>query len=413
MSDNLTDIDVVRVSRAGHTFHERWAARRALQLVFPKDELHSLVIEGLSPPDRGSLGSDTEDVADLVLYFGPGETFDTCSHQQILQFKYKYRPDPVTASYLKKTIQKFAATMRQLLAKYPSDQVTQKLSFGFVTNANFSVELSEAVKALKVGKTPDSAGTKRQAESLSKWCAEEQINAHDLLPLIDFQTLTADLPTQDRKLRRSISDWSSDASGQAAIRLHALVELVRQKAQIEGQKDNSIRREDVLEALGCDDDDLFPADTRFIDIGPVIQRQCLNTISATVAESCLPVFLHADGGVGKTVFIQSLASNLSTRFEVVVFDCFGGGSYRSEGQARHSGKVGLLQIVNELAARGLCDPLLPSDTDVLGVIRIARKRLQQASRTVQDQSGLEGILIVLDAADNAQLEADARNEPVT
>jgi len=29
------DIDTVRASRAGHTFHERWAARRALQLVFP------------------------------------------------------------------------------------------------------------------------------------------------------------------------------------------------------------------------------------------------------------------------------------------------------------------------------------------------------------------------------------------
>lgn len=27
------NIDTVRTSRAGHTFHERWAARRALQLV--------------------------------------------------------------------------------------------------------------------------------------------------------------------------------------------------------------------------------------------------------------------------------------------------------------------------------------------------------------------------------------------
>ncbi|WP_421789242.1 dsDNA nuclease domain-containing protein [Hyphobacterium sp.] len=411
MPSSRSAIDVVRVSRAGHTFHERWAARRALQLVFPKDNLHSIVVEGLSPIDRGSLGDEAEDVADLVLYFGPGEGFDACTHQQILQFKYKYRSDPVTASYLKKTIQKFATTLQKLLEKHSRDQVAQKLSFGFVTNADFSQELSEAISALKVGKSPDSPGARQQAKSLKDWCAEKGVEAKDLLPLVDFQTQTADLPAQDRKLRRSISDWSSEASGQAAIRLHALVELVRQKSQIEGQRDNSIRREDVLEALGCDDDDLFPADTRFIDVGSVITRACLVEVSAAVTASHCPVFLHADGGVGKTVFIQSLASHLSTRFEAVIFDCFGGGSYRSEGQSRHSAKVGLLQIVNELAARGLCDPLLPSDTDDLGVIRIARKRLQQASKTVQDQSSLEGILIVLDAADNAHLEADARHEP--
>lgn len=44
-------IDKVRVSRAGHTFHERWAARRALQLVFPKDDLFAIVVEGLSPDE--------------------------------------------------------------------------------------------------------------------------------------------------------------------------------------------------------------------------------------------------------------------------------------------------------------------------------------------------------------------------
>lgn len=94
----------------------------------------------------------------------------------------------------------------------------------------------------------------------------------------------------------------------------------------------------------------------------------------------------------------------------MVFDCFGGGSYRSEAQARHLPRVGLLQIVNELATRGLCDPLFPTDSDQYGLIEIARKRFKQASETVKSQSSLQGILVVLDAADNAQLEAEARNE---
>ena len=93
-----------------------------------------------------------------------------------------------------------------------------------------------------------------------------------------------------------------------------------------------------------------------------------------------------------------------------MFDCFGGGAYRSEAKARHLPRVGLLQIINELATRGLCDPLLPTDSDQYGLIEVARRRLKQASETVKNQSALKGILVVIDAADNAQLEATARNE---
>ena len=104
MNKAVGSIDKVRVSRAGHTFHERWAARRALQLVFPKDNLFAIVIEGLSPNEHLKLGQEAEDIADLTLFYGNGDTFGTCTAQQILQFKYKEAAEPVTSSYLKKTI---------------------------------------------------------------------------------------------------------------------------------------------------------------------------------------------------------------------------------------------------------------------------------------------------------------------
>ncbi len=62
MNATAKSIDAVRVSRAGHTFHERWAARRALQLVFPKDNLFAIVIEGLSPNEHLELGKEAEDI---------------------------------------------------------------------------------------------------------------------------------------------------------------------------------------------------------------------------------------------------------------------------------------------------------------------------------------------------------------
>ncbi len=403
-------IDKVRVSRAGHTFHERWAARRALQLVFPKDNLFAVVIEGLSPNEQLKLGQEAEDIADLILFYGNGDTFETCTAKQILQFKYKEAAEPVTSSYLKKTVKKFAATLRDFKTTVTDEDISKKLSFGFVTNAEFSVDLWDAISSLKSGGTPKTNGAKAQLRYLKTWCKEEKINADNIFPLIEFRASTSDLPAQNRSLRRTVSDWSADSAGQAAKRLFALVELVREKAQIEGQGNNSVRREDVLDALECDEDQLFPADTRFVDVGDVVERSALQDVKEMVATCNLPLFLYADGGVGKTVFIQSLAGHLSDTFEVVVFDCFGGGAYRSEAQARHLPRVGLLQIVNELATRGLCDPILPTDSDQYGLVKVARKRLKQASETVKNQSAMQGVLVILDAADNAQLEANARNE---
>ncbi|HII3566319.1 TPA: hypothetical protein ACY3LZ_005371, partial [Citrobacter freundii] len=137
MNIAVRNVDKVRVSRAGHTFHERWTARRALQLVFPKDNLFAIVIEGLSPNEDLKLGKEAEDIADLVLYYGNGDTFETCTAQQILQFKYKEASEPVTSSYLKKTIKKFAATLRNFKASISDEDIVKKLSFGFVTNAEF------------------------------------------------------------------------------------------------------------------------------------------------------------------------------------------------------------------------------------------------------------------------------------
>ena len=339
-------VDKVRASRAGHTFHERWAARRALQLVFPKDNLFAIVVEGLSPKESLKLGQEAEDIADLVLYYGIGDTFETCSTQQILQFKYKEAAEPVTSSYLKKTIKKFSATLRHFKAIVADEEIAKKLSFGFVTNAEFSVELWDAISCLKSGGTPRTNSAKSQLQYLTTWCQEEKISAADIFPSIEFRASTSDLPAQNRCLRRTVSDWSADSAGQAAKRLFALVELVREKAQIEGQGKNSIRREDVLDALECDEDQLFPADTRFVELDNVVERGALKEVKDKVVACNLPVFLHADGGVGKTVFIQSLAANLLDTFEIVVFDCFGGGAYRSEAQARHLPKVGLLQIIN-------------------------------------------------------------------
>jgi hypothetical protein len=211
-------------------------------------------------------------------------------------------------------------------------------------------------------------------------------------------------------LRRTIADWSAGADLLARSRVLELVELVREKAGPRGKNNNLIRREEVLVALGCEPEDLFPADTRFIDVGKVVPRKQLRDASELIAGSALPVFIHADGAVGKTVFVESLSANLSQAYEMVVFDCFGGGAYRSPDQERHLPSVGFVQLTNELASRGLCDPLLPGDNEAVALMKAMRRRLTQAASTLKSQSKKDGLLIIIDAADNAQLEADVRRE---
>lgn len=405
------DIDTVRASRAGHTFHERWAARRALQLVFPNDDLFAIAVEGISSTETASPGARAEEVADLVLYYGRGDNFQTCERLETIQFKYKLREEAVTAAYLKKTIEKFSDTILGYKKVSSVADVDKKASFIFVTNSEFTESLWDAISSLIEGTTPSDRGAATQARNLKKWCANRGLSdASRLFSRIVFRAGEKSLAGQDNALRRTLTDWSAGADPEARIRLHGLQDLVLKKAGPSGQGKNLIRREDVLDALDCEPDDLFPADSRFIDVGAVVERAELSTVGDLVKASELPVFVHAEGGVGKTVFVQSLASRMANEFEVLVFDCFGGGSYRSDNHSRHLPRIGLVQIVNELASRTLCDPMLPCGDDSRKIIKAARRRLAQAATAIRTQSKKLGLLVIVDAADNAQLEADYRHE---
>ena len=75
MSDSHTrkapiEIDKVRASKAGHAFHEAWAARTALELLPPTTDLTAITLEGFDKQDEQSLGTEAVEIADLVRYHG-------------------------------------------------------------------------------------------------------------------------------------------------------------------------------------------------------------------------------------------------------------------------------------------------------------------------------------------------------
>jgi hypothetical protein len=238
----VDSVGVVPASRAGHTFHERWAARRAMQLVFPSDRLKAIAIEGLSNTETAEPGEGAEDVADLVLYFGDGDNFATSEAIQTAQFKYRTKAGAVTASYLRKTIEKFADTILGYEKTIPSADVDKKLSFAFVTNAEFSPDLWAAIDGLKSGVAPAGGEALTQHDYLKDLCAKKAVGAQRLFSRGEFRASEDTLPVINSKLRRTMADWSAGNVLRSKSRVFELTEVVRDKAGLKNKNNNLIKR---------------------------------------------------------------------------------------------------------------------------------------------------------------------------
>lgn len=405
--------NTVRPSRDGHEFHEIWAARRCLNLLFSQDGLCGIAVEGLSPLEDTEHGAAAEEVADLVLFYGAGPTFPEADKVEVLQFKHVADAGGghLTASGLTATVAKFAALENDYLAQYDAQLVKGRLRFAFVTNQEMSPSLAAALKEIRTGEASGDKRAQNQASDLVAATGMDRKTAGEFFVRLSVDAGREDLGSASRELRHKIVSWSDANDLQARARLGDLKQLVRDKAGGKGRGRNLIGAVDVLPLLGVQEEkELFPASEYFLPADPVLPRAELPEALSAIRSSEDPVLIHADGGVGKTVFMQSVFAHLSVTYEAVLFDCFGGGAYRKTADARHRPGVGLLHIVNVLAARGLCDPMLPSASDARAILRTARSRLEQAVETIRTHTKKEGLAILLDAADNAAMQARDLNE---
>jgi hypothetical protein len=80
-------IDKMRASREGHTYHDTWTARVALELLVPATTLSAVAVEGLSTEDAPIASNAATEIADLVRYRG-GVGIAQASSVEVVQFKY-------------------------------------------------------------------------------------------------------------------------------------------------------------------------------------------------------------------------------------------------------------------------------------------------------------------------------------
>lgn len=405
-------IDKVRASRDGHEFHEAWAARKALQLVMSTDGFVGIAVEGLAPADQESASAETVEIADLVLYYGIRPTFDGARSVVIVQVKYSKRSQlvPFRASDAKKTIGKFAAVYRSHKKQHGAREVEKKLVFELITNRPIYRELREAIDGL-ASSVPLRGEAKKQANQFTSACRLKGKELAQFAQKVRITGLAGSLRQNTQHLSRVLVDWSVAPDAMARARLGNMRQLLRNKAGLAGERQNVVTRTDVLDALELQSpDDLFPCPASFPEVGKVVEREQLSTVVSRIPKLDKPLLIHADGGVGKTVFLQSLSKTFSETHETVLFDCFGGGAYRAPEDARHLPKRGLIHIINNLACNGLCDPLLPINENVEELVKAFRARLTQAVATLRRGSRGKQLLLFIDAIDNAAEHAKDKGD---
>ena len=411
-----------RESNAGDRFHVLWAARRAVQLLNPRSNLQRVFMEGLSPVDVSASEIDDDFFlgVDLSEYYA-GEKFETASRIELSQLKYSTRhPNKAwTTSRLcaaKNTqgtdsvIRRLADIFKGFRTHHSREDVLKKLCIRLVSNQPVATELLCALKSAQDLLTT----TPMQAQQLLKQLSEDDRNQiqpfqnranlsstefTDFLRVLDL----SHCGEESRKFQRLqlIQDLSASVSHDPVATLRSLCELIEDEAQPDKEGSIGLSAEDIIACLGAGHrDNLFPAPPQ-LDTArrPVMTRDAQNLADAIVSASSRKVLAHGMAGIGKTTTVQSLADRLPPHSVVIIYDCYGGGSYKDFGEQRHTPQRALLQLSNELALRCGSPFLVQLAQNIPDLQRHFTRSVEMAAKIVAEQGGL--LVIAIDAADNA------------
>lgn len=398
----------VRSSREGDQFHYLWAARECLALLSPTAELVAVAIEGAATSETAVSGLDAGDeVIDIAKYYGDQ---DLTGADRIVYSQLKHstvRTDQHwTFSGIERSLSGFAAKYRAVTALPDGRKLASKLHFSFVSNRPVQDALAKTFVQLSAGVTVDDTAIHGQIEKATG------LRGTDLQSFCSQFAFDVGQPgywDQRNLLRQDLKGYLPGPDADAPLQL---TELVTRKALPESADNNAITKIDVLRALHSDMDEMFPAPCRIKGPDhPIPREQTADLVREIVATEGVPFIVHAEGGVGKSIFTLSINGALPPGSDTVLYDCFGDGAYRSISGYRHRHRDATVQIANELSSKKLCHPLLQSPyAEGADYIKSLLYRLEQAATKLQAQTPGAVLAIVIDAADNAQMAAEEFGE---
>lgn len=385
----MAKVDLLAPSRAGDKFHYYWAARKTLELLRPGTTRTEIVVEGRSPSDRET---DADEVIDVAEYF------TSEAPQRVIYSQLKHSTRRLTTEWtisdFEDVISRFATVCQDLLdtGSISMDQ----MRFRIVTNRPIASSARDAVQRVAASEPANPS-----SRALQTYVAHLGAKASAFLERLEFDDTEVGVLEQVDALERDSGSYLVAANSDLMLRLK---EVVADRASTDAHP--PIRRADVLLALKVDEGDLLPVPSAFDSKG-LIKRAAYKELRERIIDAPGATIVHAAGGVGKSSFSAWLAASKHQEDEVVVFDCFAGGSYREVSQLRHDHRRGLTQIANELATRNLCEPLVPTTAaDSTQYMRAFLVRVREAAAALDFRG--KRLIIVVDAADNSVMAAEAQ-----
>lgn len=384
MSNNL-----VAYSRAGDVFHYRWAARRCLKLLHFNTTLETVVIEGSIEDEK-----EGEYVIDVAEYHNKSKSKKFIEYYQ-LKHTTTQKNIPFQLSDLKDTFEGFSKRFVQ----HKAEENAIDFSFTIVTNRPFDKSFKQNINLLSNEKTTN----KRFENTLLKYTKLSIPDLYQFCKCLKITDSEGDYNIQKDELRIEIAQLVTGSVDNAQI--ENIVSLVQEK--VTALQNNRIIKEDILMRFGItSDQELFPAPPIWEAPDKIIIRQHHQEIIKSISNSLYPIIVHAHGGVGKSVFCRQLIDSLPSNSIGIAYDCFGAGRYRNSSEPRHTHRSALVQIVNELAVKGLCDPLLIQDTSLNNdLMRKFLWRIESAVESLKQINQSSLLFILIDAADNAEMAA--------
>jgi hypothetical protein len=410
----------VRDSNAGDRYHFVYAARRLMELLRPAARLRRVEVEGVAAGDAADTDPDAFLGVDLTEYYG-GDSLADAEAADIVQVKYspKHPTQPWTLSRLTKrrkggvetsVLGKLAAGFVALRAQGSS----ASLSVSIVTNQPLDGDDRERFVRAKAS-VRAAAGFSALSEQDQEWV--ERLRAGtglegeafaaflDALNLDGFGGLG--LSAAEGRLFEELDRFIANAD----IHVDGLIAYVQEHAL--PNRPSSITKTDVLRQLRLSEEDFSPAPPDLDPPEMLFATADVAAVAAAVRDSRTAIVIaHGLAGVGKTSALQLLARDFAGEFDVVIFDCFGGGAGLELGTERFPYRKFFTQLTNDIdAARS---------TGVFATTRLDRDRLiRQFTRALEAAAGASvasgrTLVIGIDAVDNAvaaaQLDPLQQNE---
>ncbi|MBP1240334.1 hypothetical protein ABID92_002032 [Frigoribacterium sp. PvP120] len=383
-------------SRKGDRFHYVWAAIQSLKLLDQRSGLTQVYVEGAAgEPVPG------DEIIDLAEYYAQ----DSAAHRVVVrQLKYSTRRStkPLGLSDLGPTFRKFSQIDRR---RYDALRIAATSSAEYVITSNRPVaaSLQNAIKRIVMGETVTANSI---AAKLLTWLETDQRRGANLLRRLSFDGSGSQLAALRAQLEVSTAELTGDAD--STVHTVLLDQVIRRAS---GELRGPIDLSTVAFSFAVTPDDLVPAPNLIPTFDPAVDRTVYRELADAVIASTEPTVISAAGGVGKTTFAAALPALLEERAVVIIYDCFGNGSYRAPDKPRHRHRDALVQIASELAAKALSVPLIPRPgTGSHEYVKAFVHRVREARLRLEQKSPGVDLVIVVDAGDNAVIAAEARGD---